>query len=1038
MTYYSLIYQTVGPIQALKVVGADAVIHVSNNTGNDTSGTGTTAAPFKTLSKAMNFAREHLILGNATLTIRLLPGEYTITENLDLFHPQGSNLVIEGDPSAFAQRTLWRVQDYTWNLANFAGGGHTGTISLFNSGVTSGSTLHGFTTPDSGIYFSIVNAAVGSRSGYATTNGGISGPSPATTVKSSYDPVFWGDRFFNHGYSFEEGNAILGIGRILSATASPHALAVQFSNLNYDGRCPAWHLNGGIGNASPSWAGLPNNYPETQYSQPNGYYGNGGWRTETGGETYPAKPSGTVHVSPDPFVLSTYPVVIRANYGANTGTVYLKNGSLKGLRNIMFAASDAPYTLLSGVTGATLNYSQSISAFTDNGLPHDANGTALYLENATIGIRHLGFNGVGTAISSINSKLTKYTETTLDNESVFQIGDSTVGGIRRYATPGNLDNAPVLCTSNCANGIVAKNSAIDFTDGSGTNREYLTDYRDSSVYVSAVSKPISLFGSEFKATSVVANSHSMVPSFKMDIVAPVFRGGTSNTFLSLAGTTAFWSSYPSAKAFVNVAGTGRQELGVINFVEESGLTATGIAGSTIGASYQTLICTNPPIDYKRYTVHGIKTAPQGLLYMTAGDVKNGITTPFGVAQYGGTLEIEFYSNNAGTITSCYYGLGRYSVIMRGLTGNTFGILGTTTSAMHNYLQSYSSYGVDETYLGNYFDNRKTALQAFDGSEVLIEKALVVDNGGAVAVEIAKNSSMIVGDSIVSANKSLGIQDRGETDGSFGSFNYNSGAVCITGYANAGIYCWDNSEVIVGSLFIKHPTAINCLQENDQSPAGRILKVEQSSQAILANLYALLTVANSSVLARESSQSATTNGTGYWKSRTGIGYGFVPLERSRSNGFILVDKNSSAILELATGGRVFHFDGSSPNWTGVTNPRNVSLMTARNSSTILVGEVQQSLNQYSNANLSTKFTVDQRADSSARIATRSGGSSSTVYNTSTTRAWAGATATNLSSHDVNIGNYADVVTNSNGQKDIVPAAGITYCTAHNGFSRILGI
>lgn len=1031
-SYFSLLYEQVGPIAALKVVSADAFLHVSNS-GNDTSGTGTTAAPFQTLTKALNYAREHLILGNATLTIRLQPGEYTLTENVDLYHPQGSNIVIEGDPSAFTQHVVWRVQDYTWSLANFAGGGHTGTISLFNGITTSGSTFHGFTASDNGKYFTIVNAAVGSRSGYATVNGGISASS------SSYDPLFWGDRFFNHGYSFEEGNALLGIGRILSAHTNPHTLGVQFSNLNYDGRCPAWSLAGGINGVTPSWAGLSNNYPESQYSQPNGYYGSSNWKTESGGETYPARPGGTVHVTTDPFIVSTYPVVIRANYGANSGTLYLKNGSLKGLRNIMFASSNSPYTLQSGITGATLNYSQAISAFSDNGLPHDANGTALYLENSTIGIRHLGFNGVGTAVSCNGSKVVKYTSTTAETveEALTPETGVIVGGLVRRAVQGDLNNAPVICTANCMNGIVAKNSTIDFTDSSGTSREFLTDYRDGSVHVSALSKPISLFGSQFKATSVVANSHSMIPSFKMEILAPVFRGGTSDTFLGAAGTTAFWSSYPLAKAFVNLAGTGRYEIGLVNFIEDSGLTASGVAGSTIGASYQTLICANPPLDYKRYTVHGIKTL-QGTYFMTSQDIKNGITTPFGSPAYGGTLEIEFYSDNAGTLSTSYYGLGRYAVMLRGSSGPTFGILGTTSSSMHNFLQNYYSYGVDGTYLGNYFQNRKTTLQAFDRSEVMIEKALVIDNGGAVPVEIAKNSSMIVGDSIVSANKVLGVQDRGQTDGTFGAFNYSSGALCITGYANLGVHCWDNSEIVVGSLFIKHPTAVNCFQNDDQTPSGKIMKVEQSSEAIVGNIYALLTVGNSYVLGTETSQTATTNGSGYWKNRLGNGYGFVPLDRSRSNGFILVEKNSSAVLEVATGVKVFHFDGGSPNWSGVGNPRNASLMSARNSSTILVGEVQQSLNQYSDANLTTRFTVDRRSQSLAKIATRSSGSGTSVYNTSGARVWAGATSANLTVHDVNVGNYSDVLTNSNGQKDIVPAAGITYCTSYSGFSRILGI
>lgn len=1019
MSYFSLLYQQVGPIDALKVVSTDAVLYVSNS-GNDTLGTGSTAAPFLTLSKAVNYAREHLILGNSTLTIRLLPGEYILDENIDLYHPQGSNLVIEGDPSAFTQRTVWRVQNYTWNLSNFAGGGHTGTLSLFDGTTTAGCTFHGFTATDNGTYFSITNAAVGSRSGYETSGSGVVAPSA-----SSYDPLFWGDRFFNHGYSYEDGNAILGLGRILNAGANPHTVSAQFSNLNYDGRCPAWHLNGGLGNATPAWAGLANNYPETQYSQPNGYYGTPAWHNESGNVAFPSNPS-TTHITNDPLLLSTYPVVIRAGYGNNSGSLLLKNGNLKGLRNIMFAADASPYTLQSGITGATANHSQAISAFTDNGLAHNTNGVALCLENATIGIRHLGFNGMGTAISAYGSKITKYTEETVDTSGV-------TGGVVRYANLNTLDNAPVICTANCTNGIVAKNSTIDFTDGSGINREYLTDHREGTVYVSAVSKPISLFGSEFKATSVVANSHSHVPSFKMDVVVPLFSGITSSTFLTHVGSTGFWSAYPLAKAYMNVAGVGRQEIGAVNFVTESTETISQITGTTAGASY----LGSTPVGYRRYTLHGLKTAPDGLNYITDHDVRNGITTPFGVAQYGGTLEVEFYSDNGGVNVASYYALGRQSVLVRGLTGSTFGVLGVTGSTFANYLQSFSSYGADGTYLGNYFNNRKTTVQAFDGSRVHIEKALVVDNGGVVPVEIAKNSSLIVGDGIVSANKKLGIQGDGKTDGTFGSINYNSGAVCITGYAYSGIHCWDDSSAVIGTLFTKHPTTINSFEPGDLSSTGKVMKVEQSSRAVLGNLYSLLTVGNSSVLGSLSAQTYTSSGTGYWKSRTGIGYGFVPLDPSRLNGFISAERNSSILIELATGGKVFHFDGGSPNWSGEgTSFRNASLLSAKYSSTILVGDVQQSSSPYTDTNLSTKFTVDQRSSQTARIATRSSGTS--VYGTNTTRVWAGATGASLSVHDVNIGSYSNTLTNNNGQRDIVPAAGITYCSSFNGFSRILGI
>ena len=1029
MSYYSLLYQSVGPIDALKVVSVDSVLYVSTN-GNDTSGTGSTADPFRTLQKAMDYAREHLILGNATLTIRLLPGEYTVSENLDLYHPQGSNIVIEGDPSAFSQRTLWRVQNYTWNLANFAGGGHTGTLSLFDGTTTAGCTFHGFTTSDNGMYFSITNAAIGSRSGYqtvgASATAGVSAPSA-----SSYDPLFWGDRFFNHGYSYEEANAVLGLGRILNAGTSPHTISAQFSNLNYDGRCPAWHLNGGLNNATPVWGGLANNYPETQYSQPNGYYGTSGWRNESGNVAFPSNPSVT-HITPDPLVLSTYPVVIRAAYGKNSGSLFLKNGSLKGLRNIMFASNETPYTLQNGITGATANYSQAISAFTDNGLAHDTNGVALCLENATIGIRHLGFNGVGTAISAHGSKITKYVEQTVDTSGV-------TASVVRYATLGNLDNAPVLCTANCTNGIVAKNSIIDLTDASGINREYLTDHREGTVYVSALSKPISLFGSEFKATSVVANSHSHVPTFKMDLVVPQFSGITSFTFITQVGSTGYWTAYPLAKAYMNVAGVGRQEIGAVYFITESAEPISQISGTTIGASY----VGSTPVGYRRYTFHGLKTAPTGLNQVNVHDVRSGITTPFGVAQYGGTLEVEFYSDNSGTSVVSYYAIGRESLVLRGITGSTFGVNGTTGSTFANYVQSFNSYGTDGTYLGNYFTNRKTTVQAFDGSSVMIEKALVIDNGGAVPVEVAKNSSLIVGDGIISGNKRLDIQNSGQTDGTFGSINYNTGAICITGYAYAGVHCWDNSSVVIGTLFTKHATPVNCFEDADLSVGGKVIKLDHGCRGVVGSLYSLLPPATSAALAQSARDTSLVVGRGLWKSFQGVGYGFIPFDPLRLNGYLLAERCSVLVLELGVGSKVFHFDGGSPNWTGIPTPRNLSLITAKQDSSILFGNCQNSSVDFSQTNLSSRLTTDIRPPNQQRIATRSNGANITVYGTTgITRAWVGelGSSSNYATNDVNVGNYSFMLSQSSGsgQNDVLPLAGVTYCASFSGFSKIIPI
>lgn len=1007
--------------------------------GNDGNGDGTTAAPYQTLSRALDVAREYTITGRATLTVRLTEGEHILTDPVDLYHPQGSNLIVEGDPSAVAQRTLWRVDGYRWSPLAFAGGGHTANISLFNSGALVDAENHGFTASQAGQYFALTNAACGARSGYYTTGSNGKTASGIHSSVSSYDPMFWGDRFFNHGYSHEEGSGILGTGKILSVS-SGETLGVEFHNINYDGRVPSWQMNGGISN-SVTWGGVLNNYPETQYSEPNGYYGNSLWTTEDGSDTYPSKPVGVSHITPDPFLLTTYPVVIRGQYGSGRSNLFLKRGNLRALRNLFFVSSEPLYT-----AGSTASASAAITAISHQNRWIQTNGTAINLENANIAIRHIGVMGAGTALSAIDSQVFKYSDSTSDDDSVQDFTGNT-GGSVRFASMGTLDNTPVICVSHCQNGIVSKGSVINFADGSGTNSEYRKDHRDCSVQISARSKGIALFSSNFRATTVNVNLSALVPNFKFDAYVPVFSGFTTNSFIRSESNTNYWYNYPVAVAYTTLADGVSYEIGHINWVEKSfNQTVSGLGGLTTGVTY---LNNSAPHYWEKYTFYGLKTSNASLPFVSLADIRNGITAQSGVPLRGGTFTVQFYGAADKSVVSSSMSIGRNSVYVTNDMGTSFGVNGISVSTSGNLaaavVQSFSSYGATDTYMGNVFEDRTSALQVYDGSRVLLEKALVVNNGGVVPVEVAKSSSLVVGDSLVSANPYVSTQSSGQTETLFGNFNYNTGALCITGYANSAIYGWDNSSLIIGSVFTKHPTPVNCFVEHDLSSGhAKVIKLDQCCNGVVGSLYSLLTPGNSSVVAQNSTDTFVTVGTGLWKSRTGIGYGFMPFDTFRLNGYVLVERNSSLILELEAGNKVFHFDGGSPVWSGnSTTPRNASLISAKYSSSVLLGNCQDSSVSFTQSNLKSKFTVDVRASENQKIASRSTGSNTSIYNTSgVSRAWAGESngSSTFIPNDINIGNYSFMLSQTSGvaQRDLPPAAGITYCTSFSGFSKVISI
>lgn len=1029
MPYSALPTPANNPLANLKTIAEDTVIYVSPS-GNDSTGNGTLNLPFASLSRAMDAAREHIIVGKATLTIRLLKGNYTLDTTIDLYHPQGNNLIIEGDPAAFAQRIVSGVNNYQWSLAQISGGGMSFNARLWD-GTTSGNPLlHGFSSTDNGGYFTITNGRLGARSEYG--GDGISVSSP-----NSYNMLFHGDRFFNHGYSYEYAGAIMGIGRINSATTSTTEIGAWTHNMGYDGRCPAWDDGGGINNTQ-SWGGVLNNYPETQYASPVGYYGDPAWRSlNAPSAVYPAKGS-EAYITNDPIILSTYPVVMNCSYRNNTGTLFLKNGNLKALRNILFINNGMPYAIQDGSTALAStvpgNVSKAISVFSKQTDPdqlnqvnrtyYEGNGTGLYLENANVGIRHLGFSGVGTAISAYGSKISKYSENTID----------TIGGtehITVLSNLGNLDNSPILCTSNCQYGILAKTSTIDFTDASGLNTDYRIDRRESSVHIGAKLKGVALYNSTMTTTAMSVQMAALVPNFKLRMTVPVFPGtthsGNTSAFIryatSIAEGISFWNAYPRAELYIQPNGLSDQRIGFLNYITPNTINPANIIAGVTASATNVLAA---PTSYANYQLYGLMTAPAGLSFMRTEDIWNGIC-----AGAGGTLSLRFYSDFAATTISSRFDVGKVGVRLQGQNGQQFGlqglVAGSDSRQLHGaaFISEFLTYGSEGTYGEEYPNATASGVHVDSNSSLTVEKVLVVNNGGCPAVAVRNQSTLCIGQTQVFGSDPRNTRD-GRTWLSVGSDPADlSGALCITGFAARALEI-DSSSARIGSLFVKHPGALNpdpaltsegnSLPQPTFAPLGRILSANNGSKVHLNNVFALTLPGHRDVYA------TNVAGSGLFSSRTArYGYNYARGSMSNTkviNASILADNSSTIIVGVNgrnTNFYAFHFDGGTADFSSIpaavdsvgTPFRNMSFFAATDQSTILVSNVND-LDMNNTANntpttpagglpsaasnlLSGRFSYDRRIGNNRILATRcrNAPAQTTVYNTSgTTRPWLG--------------------------------------------------
>jgi len=1009
MAYSHLPYPSNPSLEQLKVIATDTVIWVST-TGSDGSGNGSESAPYASLKRAMDVAREYTIVGKAILYIRLKRGEYIVTDNINLYHPQGGNIVIEGDPAALKQRVIWRVEGYSWNLDSWGGGGHTATIRLWNGATTdaAGHTLHGFSAAEGGMYFSVMNAAIASRSGYATQIIGFSqlgqGINPPTgNGLHSYGVLFNGDRFFNAGVSHEDGFGILGIGRIHSATASGASLAVQFNTINYDCRCPGWTWgagSAGLNNLIP-WGGIPSNFPEPQYSQPNGYYGSG-WTADTDYTSYPAN-TGLSHNTSDPYVLTTYPVVIRPNLSSvlsNRGCLFLQNGKIRAIRNIffgpttephIFSASNNPYNPAVDGLGITFNTTMSVGRL----VARSNRGPAIYLENSEAAIRNLGFMDIDFPIALHGSVLKNYYEQTVNTGS----------GNYNYGSE-TTDNTPILCVNNANVGIIARDSRLDLVDPSGYGVENSANYRMDGMHISAKWRGIQLHNSSLSATSMFVTVVGDIPKFGMTILYPEFDGnrtasGGSASFAAYGNdqsNTPF--SYPVVRMFMNTSAktSGEREIGVIGNWYTSAASSAQLASLTSGAA---LVGPQAPTEYRNLFLDGIRIAPQGMCYWTDTDFYSGLTLGS-----GGTLSIRFYPTMTASGASAELIVSRTALLIRTANGTTCGWTNMSTanaigSSAAACISSVSNYGGHWSYCqGSYSHN---AILATENSTVNVLKSIWVYNGGHDAIDIRKNSRLTVGE------VSSGTAIYGSSDPAYSNIivqpndiQYSNGTIAVTGYAGSALRVSENSSASVGYLFAKHPMHSTGTSRSGNSNDSGInaalsqhaVSVEENSTVKLMNMFCVGRMGGS-----------TIRDTGLWTTFSDVKNGGVVRTTNPSQRLALIsaDRGSSVILQNERNGdflagSAFSLDGG----TGATLDQRFNnsdlpellVVRATNASYIgVVGSNSLASGTYPETPLTNpRFLYDVRTGIDRRIMTRSpvGANTGTVYgHPGPDRVWSGS-------------------------------------------------
>lgn len=824
MAYSSLPFPGNTSLENLRVIAADTTIYIAppNNGlgktgsagtwtgltwGNDSTGDGTLAKPYATLKRAWQAAQDYIITGESTLTIQFQKGIYGYTYTVsdpttnpfpeNLYHPQGERIVIQGDPNGIKQRYLYRVSGYGWDMSRWSYYGHTGTVNLWRAqhfgGDTaasypagSGNTAHGFTFEDELGFACITNAAMGAENGYKDSLNGVgSGAGYGKYYIAESYGHNWGRAHFNHGLSYEEACGVWGICRIENARSNPYDLRVQFKNTNIDGRVFAYPdhtpgvLRSGLGTGL-SYGGIDANYPEPQYSQPNGYYGptagiakNGtsvtpAWETvsttvfgNNGASvnlTYPARAGGDVHITDDPHLFTSYPVVIKV-YSSGNNTVQnkpvpfvLNSAKVGSIRNLMLVNGDLDATsrdaIRTGVTLGTANGLDSVLGINTGNFTHYSQECLTLRNGSETKIRHLGMMGWGTDGYSlvIHDRSKVYLDPCIaKNEYTVASYESSEGSATAFAELGRLNNTPSLMCTHGGGIDISEGSVLDLSASISNKTAALPKqrvYGDSTMWVqntyggSLIAKGsgtnVVLGSSHFVNMTALPGLYTLSMNFPVLPGITVYNGSSAGFYHPTVFATGRGNTY-------HVIGYKTTSTGRTPFMRVCRMIggATSSSGNWWGNNVTWSGGLTPVFDQVvSYT--GTK------IFNHSMDTDRAVRS-FIDAGTGNTLEFFAYHDGAEgvTVPNQYLGIGKNAVVVRTPGGGGVTYTGATTgngvtSAFHDLLNTRNRQSCVDMYE---YNSNYNGIASFHGANIEIQGNTTLSGKSYVGIYSAYGSTV---------------------------------------------------------------------------------------------------------------------------------------------------------------------------------------------------------------------------------------------------------------------------------------------------------
>lgn len=789
-------------IESLNVVNSGDSVTIYLSPGGSDSGTGSLESPFATLSRAWQRAQEYTIYGDGVLYVTFLGGTYSFTDSSvpsNLYHPQGSNIIIQGDPSAIKQRYLWRVKDYSWDISNISAHGHTGTVNLTTltalNNDASGHT-HGYSASDTNGWAVISNPSISSHgnSQYSywdsTKNVYWSGLDVHGGVTAS---DIYANMFFNHGYSYEGALAALGLVQILDATSTTD-LKIAFKTANFDPRVPVFaphtpgSVSSGVGN-STSWHGVASNYPSNRLNDPSGFYGEPSgtvWGSD-GSNQYPSKSSLAStdrHISDQPFLMTNFPVVIEKS--GKKPIFSVTNGTIRAIQNIMGVAqayaspniSEKKTKSLSGLFPATSH------------LNPDADTTSwfsalLQVENSKVGIRHLGVYHAEAGVQATNSTVYTYSPSNLS---------AAWGSGSEYsvAALGSISNTPVLTAYNVKRAVNAYGSKVELGYEPGADRGVSETHTvEQGCYIQHSYNALNAEnGSAVSVRGAVISSvsQSCLPIFSFQVRVPVFSGATA------AASTQRCFVYPPVwggsessgyySGFQNTYNGGavlfkRGSTGItLGYIVSIGGGGTYAEAGQYSVTYDGGAVT--PQYWQTLNIWGYRAgSATGLTYCFDGDIRN--NSVIGLGTSGNTLEfVAFSANNESGLTAGKLEIGYRAVSVHTAGGTAY--IGTTTGSADYPVVSYSNVG--SVWNQN---NGNSTVRVSGNSSLTVRKHISIVGGEESAICVQDRSVLLAG-----ANTNSTSTNPSRTS-----------AVLLNGCGVYGILCQNNSVANIGTLLVKN-------------------------------------------------------------------------------------------------------------------------------------------------------------------------------------------------------------------------------------------